>query len=152
LGSGWFIALTLFMSVKLKNIAVICLLGLALVLGGCVKDRPAKAPLEDAEQVEPEKPSEPNPRSVASLQLTEQGRRLLDAGKSDQAIRVLEQAVSLDPDNGQNYYYLAEAWLVKGVTTEAKEFNELAEIHLQEDAAWMKRIAQQANRIAELEK
>ena len=68
------------------------------------------------------------------------------------AIRVLEQAISLDPNNGQNYYYLAEAWLMKGVTSEAKELNHLAEIHLKEDKEWIDRLAHQANRIVELEK
>ena len=138
------------MNTKLISITIACLLALAPV--GCVKDRPGQAPSPGEEQVEPEQPSEPDPRTVASLQLTEQGRRLLEAGKSNQAIRVLEQAVSLDSDNGQNYYYLAEAWLMKGVASEAKEFNELAEIHLKKDNAWMKRVVRQANRIVELEK
>jgi len=137
---------------KMINITVICFLGLALALAGCDKARPVQVPPPDVEQVEPEKPSEPDPRTLASLQLTEQGRRLLEAGKSNQAIRVLEQAVSLDPDNGQNYYYLAEAWLMKGVASEAKKFNELAEIHLIANKAWMKRVVRQANRIAEIEK
>jgi Tfp pilus assembly protein PilF len=144
------IADRLLMSQKWISITLACLF--ALGLAGCVKDRPVHVPPPEVEQVEPEQPPEADPRTVASLQLTEQGRRLLEAGKSDQAIRVLEQAVSLDPDNGQNYYYLAEAWLMKGVASEAKEFNELAEIHLKEDNAWMKRVARQANRIVELEK
>jgi tetratricopeptide (TPR) repeat protein len=139
------------MNTKLTSRIVICFLSLTLVLAGCVKDRPGPVRPPDTEQAEPDKPGEPDPRAVASLQLTEQGRRLLEAGKSDQAIRVLEQAVSLDPDNGQNYYYLAEAWLLKGVTSEAGEFNELAEIHLKEDSAWMRRVVRQANRIKEFE-
>jgi YHS domain-containing protein len=64
----------------------------------------------------------------------------------------LEQAVSLDATNGQAYYFLSEAWLMKGSATQAKEFNQLAEIHLKEDSEWMIRVAQQADRIAELEK
>jgi hypothetical protein len=64
----------------------------------------------------------------------------------------LEQAVGLDPTNGQNYYYLCEAWLMKASAAQAKEFNHLAEIHLKEDSQWMIRVAQQADRIAELEK
>ena len=40
---------------------------------------------------------EENPRAAASLQLTDQGRRLIEAHQPDNAIRVLEQAVSLDP-------------------------------------------------------
>jgi Tfp pilus assembly protein PilF len=135
-----------------KWISIILACLFAQGLTGCVKDRPVQVPPPAEEQVEPEQPPEPDPRTVASLQLTEQGRRLLEAGKSNQAIRVLEQAVSLDPDNGQNYFYLAEAWLMKGVASEAKEFNELAEIHLKEDKAWMQRVTRQANRIVELEK
>ena len=100
----------------------------------------------------PKKPVEPSPRAVASLQLTEQGRRFLEDDKPDKAIRVLEQAIGLYPNNGQNYYYLAEAWLKKGVASEAKTFNQLAEMHLKDDTEWMNRVAQQANRIAELER
>jgi tetratricopeptide (TPR) repeat protein len=89
---------------------------------------------------------------VASLQLTDQGRRLVEDGKPDHAIRALEQAVSLNPANGQNYYYLAEAWLMKGYASQASEFNQLAEIHLRQDREWVIRVAKQADRIAELEK
>ncbi len=138
------------MTMKLISITAAFLLSIALA--GCVKERPAQQPPPAVQQVEPQQPQEPNPRKVASLQLTDQGRRLLEAGKSDRAIRVLEQAVSLDPNNGQNYYYLAEAWLMKGVTSEAKDFNHLAEIHLRDDKEWSDRVAHQANRILELEK
>jgi tetratricopeptide (TPR) repeat protein len=93
-----------------------------------------------------------NPRAVASLQLTDQGRRLLEVRQPDKAIRVLEQAVGLNPLNGQNYYYLSEAWLMKGAADQAKEFNQLAEIHLKDDSEWKMRVAQQAERIAEFNK
>jgi len=132
------------------NISIACLLG--LTAAGCVKERPAQQPPPTVQQVEPAQPQEPDPRKVASLQLTDQGRRMLEAGESDRAIRVLEQAISLDPNNGRNYYYLAEAWLMKGVTSEAKEFNHLAEIHLKEDKDWSDRVAHQANRIVDMEK
>ncbi len=99
-----------------------------------------------------EKAAKENPRAVASLQLTEQGRRLVEGRQPDRAIRVLEQAVSLHPTNGQNYYYLSEAWLMKGFADQAKEFNHLAEIHLKDDRQWMIQVAEQADRIAELEK
>jgi len=84
--------------------------------------------------------------------LTDQGRRLLEDRQPDKAIRILEQAVSLHPTNGRNYYYLSEAWLMKGSAAQAREFNLLAEIHLKEDREWMIRVANQADRIAELEK
>ncbi|MBW2408630.1 MAG: tetratricopeptide repeat protein [Deltaproteobacteria bacterium] len=125
---------------------------LSLSITGCVKEQASQPPLPAEQEAEPQKPEEPDPRTLASLQLTEQGRRLVDVGKTDQAIRVLEQAISLNPDNGENYYYLAEAWLLKGVISEAKKFNQLAEIHLKDNDQWMQRIIQQTNQIAESEK
>ena len=109
-------------------------------------------PVEAPESATVEETAKEDPRVAASLQLTDQGRRLLEDRQPDKAIRVLEQAVSLHPTNGQNYYYLSEAWLMKGSASQAKEFNQLAEIKLKEDSAWMNRVANQADRIAELEK
>ena len=133
-------------------ITIICLILLAAMLMGCpkppLKGEPSKA---DAITV-PEETTEENPRAIASLQLTDQGRRLVEERQPDRAIRVLEQAVSLHPNNGQNYYYLSEAWLMKGFADQAKEFNHLAEIHLKDDHQWVIRVAEQADRIAELEK
>ena len=135
---------------RIVNIFLACLL--VLTIAGCVKEQVSQPPPPAQEQVEAESVQQPDPRTLASLQLTEQGRRLVEAGKSDQAIRVLEQAISLNPDNGQNYYYLAEAWLLKDVVSEAKKFNQLAEIHLKDSSQWMQRVIQQANQIAESEK
>lgn len=93
----------------------------------------------------------PSPREDASARLTQEGRQLLQSGNYDNAIRLLEQAVGLDPNNGQSYYYLAQAWLEKGVLAEAKEFNSLARTYLQHDKEWLNRVEMQANRIAGLE-
>lgn len=138
------------MKTNLINMAFACFFSIALV--GCVQEIPSEKPFPSPDSVEPEEPAKPNPRIIASLQLTEQGRRLLESGEPDSAIRVLEQAISLHPTNGQNFYYLAEAWLMKDVTSEAKKFNRLADMHLKTDKAWMVRVADQANRIAEFEK
>jgi len=54
-----------------------------------------------------------SPRALAALQLTEQGRMFLENNQPDDAIGILERALNLNPDNGRNYYYLAEAWLMK---------------------------------------
>jgi tetratricopeptide (TPR) repeat protein len=123
---------------------------LAVALTACLKPGPRDRPFEAQESATAEGADKENPRVMASLQLTEQGRRLLEDRQPDKAIRVLEQAVSLNPLNGQNYYYLSEAWLMKGSVAQALEFNQLAEIHLKEDSLWMTRVAQQADRIAEL--
>ena len=144
------------MAAKFICIGALCLLG--LVLAGCVKEIPVEEPVQPKETIPlekpplPEKPSQPSPRVQASLQLTEQGRLLIDKGQPDNAIRVLEQAISLNPNNGQNYYYLSEAWLMKERFTEAKEFNRLAELHLKNNKDWLKKVTKQADRIAEREK
>jgi predicted Zn-dependent protease len=84
---------------------------------------------------------------VASLRLTEQARILLENGKVDDAITTLERAMNVNPSNGQNYYYLAEAWLKKGNLTQAREFNRLAAMYLRHEAGWMDRVNDQQQRI-----
>ena len=135
-----------------KFIQIVCPVLLAILLAACPKPILKGEPSEGEETQTSQEAAEENPRVAAALQLTDQGRRLLEDRKPDKAIRVLEQAVSLNSTNGQAYYYLSEAWQMKGSTAQAKEFNQLAEIHLKEDSAWMIRVAQQADRIAELEK
>ena len=137
---------------KTRHIQIVLLVLLPALLSGCPKPILKGAPSEIEEPAPAEEATAENPRVVAALQLTDQGRRLLENGQPDKAIRALEQAVGLDPTNGQNYYYLSEAWLMKESAAQAREFNHLAEIHLKEDSAWMIRVAQQADRIAELEK
>jgi len=71
----------------------------------------------------------------------------LEAGKTDEAIRTLERAMNLNPSNGENFYYLAEAWMRKKNLRQAEEFNRLAAIHLKSDGRWTARVAEQAERI-----
>ena len=117
------------------------ILVLAVVLfSGCVK------------QITREETHQRSPREKASLQLTEEGRQLLEEKNPDHAIRPLEQAISLNPDNGRCYYYLAEAWIQKGNPSQAKQFNSLANNYLKKDKSWQTRLANQAAKIANLEK
>lgn len=88
-----------------------------------------------------------SPRAVASLRLTEQARVLLETGKVDDAITTLERAINLNPSNGQNYYYMAEAWLRKGNPSQAREFNRLAAMYLKDDPNWTGRVKNQQERI-----
>ena len=138
------------MKTRTVSIAAACLLILGLV--GCVKERPADETVAvREEQKEHQEPDQPSPRVLASLKLTDQGRRYVVAGDADRAIRVLEQAISLNSNNGQNYYYLSEAWLLKGFAAEARQFNGLAESHLTGDKDWEKLVTRQAERIIKLE-
>jgi Flp pilus assembly protein TadD len=84
---------------------------------------------------------------VASLQLTERARLLLRHNKPDEAIRDLEKAVNLNPSNGRNYFFLAEAWLMKGNVSQAREFNNLAALHLRDDPEWRDRVKAQEQKI-----
>ena len=131
--------LALIKGIELKKIFFAIIPTLMILFAGC------GAPL--AHKTAPP----PSPREDASARLTQEGRQLLQSGNYDNAIRLLEQSVGLDPNNGQSYYYLAEAWLEKGVLAEAKEFNSLARIYLQDDKEWLNRVEMQANRIAGLE-
>ena len=99
----------------------------------------------------PHRDSQPStPRGSAALQLTREGIQHLNAGRPDYAISSLEQAIGLNPNSGQCYYYMAQAWLAKGVVSEARQFNSLARDYLQDDPAWEERVAMQAQRIDRL--
>jgi len=130
---------------KIKWLNIFLAVALCLSAVGCMKPTLTPEP--------PPSPEQPvTPRILASLQLTEQGESLLNKGKPDAAIRVLERAINLNPGSGENYYYLSEGWLQKGEAKQAKEFNSLAEIYLNEYSDWTVRIARQKDRIQELEK
>lgn len=135
---------------------LLCAGALCLAVSSCASATLTQPPLP--RQTSPPKteepvitPKKPSPRVVASLQLTEQGRLLLERGNADDAIRMLERAINLNPTNGQNYFYLSGAWLMKGDLTHAAEFNRLAEIYLEEDTEWLYRIRQQRERIRKSE-
>ncbi len=91
-----------------------------------------------------------SPRAQVSLRLTDQGRRLLSAGKASDALRMLERAINLDSTNGLNYYYLSEIWFYKGRFEHSEEYNRLAQIYLKESPEWMFRVKEQGERIREV--
>jgi len=116
-----------------------------------VEKPPAPKPLPPKK----EKPAEPSenqktPMALAAVTFSEQGQAYLKNKKPDEAIRVLERAVNLNPRNGENYYYLAEAWLMKGNAAQAGEFNHLAGMYLKTDPQWTDRVQSQKERINKL--
>lgn len=115
---------------------------------------PAPAPAPTYSEPSPQKPSpaetpprEPTPRAVASLTLAEQGRMLIQEKRADDAIRTLERAMNLYPKNGEVYYYLAEAWLLKGNVAQATEYNRLAGIYLSKNPQWGPKVERQRKTI-----
>jgi len=154
---------------NLKRFLIILCAAIVLVTSGCATFGPSSMPTHPSasparphpspppraeEPITPQipeeqkKPEEPlSPRAVASLQMTEQGRVLLEQKKVDESISVLERAVSLNPSNGRNYFYLSEAWLLKRNIKQAEEFNSLAGLYLEADPTWMLKVEEQKQRI-----
>jgi tetratricopeptide (TPR) repeat protein len=138
------------------SFAVLCILVLLALTAGCTALR--RPPVETIPEkpvptLPPPPPPVPKPvepvapRHEASLQLTDQGRLLLLQKRFDDAIRTLEQAISLYPRNGESYYYMAEAWLAKGSYRQAAEFNRLAGMYL-DTTHWAARLDRQQRAIA----
>jgi Tfp pilus assembly protein PilF len=129
-----------------------------LLLFGCtpqakvsVTDKQTRpAPLPSRKPSVPPTPKPDNAQVLASEALVEQGRQFLAQADPDAAIRVLERSIALDSNSGQNYYYLAEAWLMKQNAHQAREFNRLADMHLGRDPDWKNRIDRQNDRIKDL--
>jgi tetratricopeptide (TPR) repeat protein len=132
------------------------ILGLSMILSGCAPGviKPSQGVYQEAPR-ETDVPGENiekqglSPRALAALQLTDQGRVFLKNNQPDDAIGILERALNLNPNNGRNYYYLAEAWLMKWDIDQAEEFNRLAEIYLKDDSEWLNRVMMQRKRIKE---
>ena len=140
----------------ISKIGFLILSGVFISSFGCSTMPPESAPpLEQLPEPhspvpEPEERNHingPAPRTIASLRLTEQARLLIELKRPDEAIRILERALNIDPQNGQNYYFLAEAWIIKGNKMQALEFNRMAELYLAADNSWMIKILQQKERI-----
>jgi tetratricopeptide (TPR) repeat protein len=87
-------------------------------------------------------------REEMAATLTDQGRRHLEAGRVDAAIRLFEQAVSQSPHYGPGYYYLAEAWLEMNNGPQARAFHDQAKLYLHDQAAWCDRLERQSIKIA----
>lgn len=141
-----------------RNLIFVILVGVPLLISACASlpteptrpDKAKKAPLPTPSppSAESKTASPPAPRTIASLRLTEQARALIESKAPDPAIRLLEKAIAIDPDNGRNYYLLAEAYLMKGDAGQALSFNRLAEIYIGKDDDWILKVEHQKARIA----
>ena len=87
---------------------------------------------------------------MASANLVDQGKDYLDKGKPDPALRAFERALSLYSGNGETYYYMAEAWMMKKNKHQALEFNRLAGMYLSGDYLWSDKVTEQQKRIKRL--
>ncbi len=136
---------------SVKNAARLSLIFLlATLLSGCSARHPIPLPDESRPPI-PEQVHPPaDARAQAASELIRQARQLLEAWQPDHAINLLERAVNLNPSSGQSYYYLAQAWLMKGDVRQAMEFNSLAEIYVIDDSFWESQVAEQKTQIDHL--
>ncbi|MDY6904743.1 MAG: tetratricopeptide repeat protein [Thermodesulfobacteriota bacterium] len=117
-------------------------------------ESPAETALPAPEMVGPPGQSDhaADARMAAAHNLVKTGYQLLQQQQYDEAIRVFERAVGINPGDGSAYYYLAEAWLAKGDADRAHRFNELAMLYLRDDSDWARRAVSQQRRIEQKRK
>jgi hypothetical protein len=77
------------------------------------------------------------PARAAALRVTEQARADLAAGKTDDALRDLGRAVSIDPGNPFEYFYLGRAYVARRNYAQALTFFKRAEIGFGARPDWL---------------
>ena len=78
-----------------------------------------------------------SPQRAASLRLTEDGRKLLDAGDAAKALTRLEKTIVIDSTNPYGYYYLAKAQYRLRQYKESLNFLDVAESRLSGEPFWL---------------
>src|SRR5262249_7205234 len=71
-----------------------------------------------------------SPQRAASLRLTEEGRKLLEAGDAPKALSRLEKTIVIDSTNAYGYFYLAKTHYRLGRYKESLSFLDVAESRL----------------------
>ena len=78
-----------------------------------------------------------SPQRAASLRLTEEGRKLLDAGDPQKALTRLEKTIVIDSTNAYGYFYLAKAQHRLGRHKDSLNFLDVAESRLSNEPFWL---------------
>lgn len=86
-------------------------------------------------------PGAGSPERQASLQVVEEGKGYLIAGRAGEAARRFEHATRIDPTNGFAYYYLGRARIENGDRARAIGVLEKAETLLGPYPEWRERAA-----------
>ena len=81
--------------------------------------------------------SAPTPARATSLRITEQQRVELERGHTDDAIRELAHAISIDPSNSYAYFYLGRAYVARRDYGQAETFFKRAEIGVASNSVWL---------------
>jgi hypothetical protein len=80
------------------------------------------------------------PQRAASLRMTEEGRKLLDAGDAARAVTRLERTIAIDSTNPYGYFYLAKAQHRLGRHKESLNFLDVAESRLSGEPFWLSEV------------
>ena len=78
-----------------------------------------------------------SPQRAASLRLTEEGRKLLDAGDAQKALTRLEKTIVIDSTNPYGYFFLAKAQYQLGRYKESLNFLDVVESRLNKEPFWL---------------
>jgi predicted negative regulator of RcsB-dependent stress response len=78
-----------------------------------------------------------SPQRAASLRLTDEGRKLLDAGDPAKAMTRLEKTIDIDSSNPYGYFYMAKAQYRLGRYNESLNFLDIAESRLNGEPFWL---------------
>ena len=98
---------------------------------------PATPPLADDSSLLAKITPGVSPQRAASLRLTEEGRKLLDAGDPAKAMTRLERTIVIDSTNGYGYFYIAKAQHRMGHYQESLNILEVAQSRLGGEPFWM---------------
>ena len=101
---------------------------------------PVKPPLaDDSSLLAKIMPGTP-PQRAASLRLSEEGRKLLDAGDYAKALTRLERAISIDSSNAYGHFLLAKTQFGLRRYNESLNFLDVAESRLGAEPFWLSEV------------
>jgi tetratricopeptide (TPR) repeat protein len=98
---------------------------------------PASPPLPDDSSLLAKITPGVTAQRAASLRLTDEGSKLLDAGEPAKALARLERTIVIDSTNPYGYFYLAKAHYRMGRYRESLNFLEVAQSRLSNEPFWL---------------
>ncbi len=98
---------------------------------------PAPPPLPDDSSLLAKITPGVSPQRAASLRLTDEGSKLLDAGEPAKALTRLEKTIVIDSSNPYGHFYLAKAQYRLGRYQQSLNFLDVAESRLSGEPFWL---------------
>jgi hypothetical protein len=102
-----------------------------------IPPEPSAPPLPDDSSLLAKITPGTSPQRAASLRLTDEGRKLLDAGEPERALARLEKTIIIDSTNPYGYFFIAKAHYQLGRYKESLNFLDVAESRLSQEPFWL---------------